>query len=101
MFWSAVFLVADRLFDRDAFPIGFQLVGQHHRQGGADSGAHLRAVGDDDYSAVGLDAQVHAGVPGRVVGLARRERLRQNPRAQDQGARREDAFQERRGGETC
>ena len=50
----AVFLlVARRLHDAHARPVGLHLVGDDHRQAGAHAGAHLGAVRDDGHDAVG------------------------------------------------
>jgi hypothetical protein len=50
----AVFLlVARRLHNAYARPIGAQLVGDDHRQAGARAGAHLRANSDDGHDPVG------------------------------------------------
>ncbi len=52
----AVFLlVAGRLLDMDAGPVGLELVGHHHRQAGARAGAHLGAMIDDGHDAAGVD----------------------------------------------
>jgi len=44
---AVVDLVAGRLPDPHALPIGFQLVGNHHRQAGAHALAHFLAVAGD------------------------------------------------------
>ena len=54
----AVAGVADALLDAAAAPVGVELVGGDHRQRGADAGAHLRSVRDDEDRAVGLDAEI-------------------------------------------
>ena len=48
-------LIARRLDDLHARPVGLHLVGDHHRQAGPRAGAHLGAVGDDRDRAVGGD----------------------------------------------
>ena len=75
----AVFLlVARRLGDAHARPVGLHLVGDHHRQAGPHAGAHLGAVGDDGHQTGRVDGDedvrvvdraarhlAGAGVPGR------------------------------------
>ena len=65
----AVSLVADGLLDLHALPIGVQLIGRDQRQRGPDPGAHFRTVRDDEDRAVGLDAEVYAGVKRGQFGL--------------------------------
>jgi hypothetical protein len=75
----AVFLlVARRLHDLYARPVGLELVGDYHRQAGARAGAHLGAVRDDrhktaridrdEYTRVADDAARHLGGTGGVGG---------------------------------
>ena len=61
----AVFHVAQRLLDAHLLPIGFELIGDDHRQDRSNSGPHLGPVGDDDGGAVRLDAEVDAWHPSR------------------------------------
>ncbi len=61
----AVLHVADGLLHLHARPIGVQLVGGNQRERGPDAGAHFGAMRDDEDGAVGLDAQVDAGVHRR------------------------------------
>ena len=84
---AAVFLVADGLLDLHAFPVGFQFLRHNHGQGGADSGAHFRAMRDDDHAAIGFQAEVDAGLPGGVAG-GQRPMLRRVGRSRPAPARR-------------
>ena len=54
----AVFGIALSLHDLDPAPVGLEFVGEHHGQAGANSGAHLRSMGDDRHIAVLIDAEV-------------------------------------------
>ena len=69
-----VFGVAQRLFYLDALPVGFQFLGEHQRQGGADAGAHLGAVGHNGDEPIGGDADEDVGHPGlgRLGGFGER-----------------------------
>src|SRR3954452_21552030 len=55
----AVFYIGVRLNDLDPVPVGFEFVGQHHRQTCLDAGAHLGAVGDDRHQPGFIDADIH------------------------------------------
>ncbi len=61
----AVFRVALGLDDLHAVPVGFELVGEHHRQSGLDSGAHLGAVRDNRHQPGVIDHQVDVGLKCR------------------------------------
>ena len=50
-----------------ARPVGFELVGDDHRQAGADAGAHLGAMGDDGHDPVGRDRDEDVRVDDRAV----------------------------------
>lgn len=54
--------VAVRLLDANPRPVGLHLLGDDHRQAGADAGPHLGAVRDDGDDAVGRDRDEHARV---------------------------------------
>ena len=58
----AVTGITHTLLDADARPVGVELVGRHHRQRRPDARAHFRAVGDDEYRAVGFDAEIDTGI---------------------------------------
>jgi hypothetical protein len=70
-------LVAMRLLDANARPVGLHFLGNDHRQAGADAGSHLGAVSDDRDNAIRRDcdehARVHHGSVGHLVrtGLVR------------------------------
>ena len=55
----AVHLVAHRLFDLDAAPVGFQFIGEDHRHAGAHALTHFRAVRDDGHGAALVDGNEH------------------------------------------
>ena len=82
------------MLDPHLFPIRLEFVRHYHRKRGADSRAHLRAMRHNDHPAIWLEAQIHAGMPGRIIRFVRGQRLnRQNARAEHQGSGREDIFQ--------
>ena len=60
-------LVAMRLLDPNARPVGFHLFGDDHRQAGADTGSHLGAVRDDRNRSVGCDGNENARVDHGTV----------------------------------
>src|SRR5262249_40054144 len=66
--------VSDCLVDLDAAPVGVQFVGDHQRERGPNSGAHLRTVGYDSHGAVGFDRDEDIGLedgrPGAALSLA-------------------------------
>jgi hypothetical protein len=69
--------VALRLAHAHAFPIGFELVGDHHRQAGAHALSHLLAVAGDRHRAVFSDGDegqrvVHPAVRHRIGAVFRR-----------------------------
>ena len=96
----AVARVANALLDGHAAPVGVELVGGHLRQRRPDAGAHLGAMGDDEDRAVGTDAEIHARIQRRRLGLGPERRLlREQGRGQDfrgehEGAGSGDAVQE-------
>ena len=55
-------LVAMRLLDADALPVGLQFFGDDQGQAGAHAGSHLGAVRDDRDNAVRCDRDEHARV---------------------------------------
>ena len=62
-------LVAWRLHDAHARPVGVELVGDDHRQGSArGTVTHLGAMGDDRDDAVAADGDEHLGVADDAVG---------------------------------
>jgi hypothetical protein len=92
--------VAESLLDAHAAPVGVQFVGGHERQRGADAGAHLRTVGDDEDRAVGFDPEIDARVERRALRarfdrrVLRPDGLGQHLRCDDQGTGRKDAAEE-------
>ncbi|KNX69168.1 hypothetical protein KO15_14605, partial [Listeria monocytogenes] len=60
-------LVAMRLLDMDARPVGLHLLGYDQGQAGADAGAHLGAVRQDGDGAVGGDRDEHARIDHDAV----------------------------------
>src|SRR6185437_2769689 len=86
--------VAGRLDYADALPIRLELVGDHERQRGAASRAHLRAVADDRDDAVGRDRDEDMRIAYRAVRHRARARfigegrVRQVAHRQNQSARR-------------
>ena len=89
--------VADGLLHAHRLPIDIEFFGHHQRQGRAAAGAHLGAVGGDHDLAVGLEAQIDAGLPG---GGGRRPRPQGDWRPAP-GRRRRRRCQGRRGGPTA
>src|SRR6185295_13472825 len=55
-------LVAVRLLDANARPVGLHFFSNDHWQAGADAGSHLGAVRDDRDNAVGRDRDAHGRV---------------------------------------
>ncbi len=98
----AVFdLVAGRLLDPDARPVGFHLLGDDQRQAGPHAGSHLGAVADDGDDAVGRDRDEHAGIDHgavrhlRCAGLVGGEsRARHHGRGEHEAAGDAEAFQD-------
>ena len=96
----AVARIADALLDGHAAPVGVELVGGHLWQRRPDASAHLGAMGDDEDRAVGTDAEIHARIQQRRLGLGPERRLlREQGRGQDfrgkhEGAGSGDAVQE-------
>ena len=82
--------IADCLLHADRLPIDVEFFGDHQRQRGPASGAHFGAVRRDHNLAVGFKAEVDAGLPG---GGGRRA-VREEIRAQHQGAGGEDGAEE-------
>ena len=97
----AVFLlVTRRLHDAHARPIGFQLVGDDHRQAGARAGAHLRANSDDGHGPVGRDRDEEVRIGPDAVrhlvgarGISERGARRHKLGGDDETAGGEDPFQ--------
>ena len=85
---AVALLVAGRLHDAHARPVGFELVGDDHRHAGAHALAHLGAMADDADDAVLADRDEHqrvvdpavrhavGAVLGRVRGAQRRRGIR-------------------------
>ena len=94
-------LVAMRLLDADARPVGFHFLGNDHRQAGANAGSHFGAVCDDGDDAVRRDrdehARIHHDAVGHLVGagLVRRHgRTRHHGRGEHEAAGQPEALQD-------
>src|SRR5208282_5373530 len=63
----AIALIANRLLDLDALPVGVKLVRKHEWQGCADGRSHLRPVGHDVDGSIPLNSHKDIGVKGCAV----------------------------------
>ncbi len=78
-----VFRIALGLNDPDTHPVGFELVGEDHRQSGANPGAHFRPVGHDRHQPGLVDSEIDIGVKGlHRRRLGERERTRSDMKAE-------------------
>src|SRR4051794_6729517 len=55
--------VAGSLDYLHAFPVGFEFIGDDHRQPGTAAGSHLGAVRDNLDVAARFDSEIHRGLP--------------------------------------
>ncbi len=82
--------IADRLLHAHGLPIHIEFFGDHQRQRGPASGAHFGPVRGDHDLAIGLKAEVDAGLPAGGGRCAVGEQIR----AQHHGAGGEDGAEE-------
>jgi hypothetical protein len=81
----AISLIANRLIDLHALPVGVKFVRKHEWQGSADGRSHLRPVGHDVDSSIALNSYEEIGMKGGAVSIGLiedltigRQSLRQN-----------------------
>ncbi len=86
---AAVLGVADSLLDLHPRPVRFQFFRDDHGQRGTNPSPHFRAMRDDDHAAIGLEAEIHVGLPGGVDGGRGRCFCRKHARAEQQRAGRD------------
>ena len=100
----AVFFIAGGLHNFHARPVGIKFVGYDAGQSRFASAAHLGAVGNDIYSAVGVDGEINVGmqrgifhrrngVGGYWTGSCRKDGLRRPANGEYQRAGAEQALQ--------